>query len=152
MAGKGILNYTTSIDAGKTRGEVIGLLVSAGATNISLDFENKTCTGVSFYAHTPVGERGFRLPLRADAVLAALNRAYQSSRIPRRFANSEQAERVAWRINHEWLEVQLALIEAGLAELGEIMMPYMIVGEQGQTAFQLMSEKKALPPGMRGAA
>lgn len=59
----------------------------------------------------------------------------------------EQAERVAWRIEKDWLESQFAKIEATRVPLERIMMPYMIAAD-GRTFYELLVEKhKALPQG-----
>lgn len=56
----------------------------------------------------------------------------------------EQAARVAWRIAKDWLEAQAALIDAQLASLDEVMLPYM-VDAAGQTMYALYrSTQKAI--------
>lgn len=42
----------------------------------------------------------------------------------------EQAERVAWRVAREWLLAQLAIIEAQMATLDQVMLPYLQVDGQ----------------------
>lgn len=47
---------------------------------------------------------------------------------------------MAWRIARDWLDAQIALIEAGLASMDEIFLPYAIIGRGGETAYQVMRE------------
>jgi hypothetical protein len=132
-----ILNYTTSIAASKTAGEVQGLLAAHGARQIVTEFaDGGEITGMKFSMRTEFGERGFSMPVRTDGVLAAMT---ADKSIPRSKCSREQAQRVAWRIAKDWLAVQLALIDAGLASLEEVMLPYML-GSGGHTAFETYRE------------
>lgn len=128
-----ILNYTTTVSASKTSGEVQGLLAGHGARQIVTEFaDGGEITGMRFSMRTEFGERGFSMPVRTDGVLAAMT---ADKSIPRSKCTREQAQRVAWRIAKAWLDAQLALIDAGLASLDEVMMPYML-GAGGRTAFE----------------
>lgn len=128
-----ILNYTTSIAASKTSGEVQGLLAGHGARQIVTTFaDSGEITGMQFSTRTEFGERGFSMPVRTDGVLAAMT---ADKSIPRSKCTREQAQRVAWRIAKDWLAAQLALIDAGLASLDEVMMPYML-DQGGRTVFE----------------
>ncbi len=149
MPDKPLMNYTTSISAEKTLGEIMGLLAGAGARSLQIDYDdNGQPSGLSFLINTEIGERGFALPARVDAVFTILEEQYERGRVQRRFANREQAARVCWRILRDWVDAQLALIQAGLADLEEVMLPYMIQGSAGQTVYQLMVARcQALPPG-----
>lgn len=49
-------------------------------------------------------------------------------RVEKRYLTLEQANRVAWRIAHDWLRAQLAIIDAGMVTLPEVMFPYLIGG------------------------
>lgn len=41
-----------------------------------------------------------------------------------------------WRVIKDWLEAQIALIDAGMVEAEQVMLPYLIVDETGQTLYQ----------------
>jgi len=55
------------------------------------------------------------------------------------FQTKEQAQRVAWRILKDWIQTQMAIIEAGLSSTVEVFMPYAVM-DSGQTLFQSFSE------------
>jgi hypothetical protein len=137
-----ILNYTTSISVAKTMGEVQTALSRRGVTRVSTMYDDDgTPAGISFTMKTDYGFRDFDLPVRTDGVLAAMK---SDSKVPRSQCNPEQAAKVAWRISKDWLEAQAALIDAQLATLDEVMLPYM-VNEKGQTAYSLYrSTQKAI--------
>lgn len=125
------LNYSTSIAAGKTVGEMQTLLANHGASRIAVDYDGGAPVALSFMLVTPHGPRHFTLPVNVDAMhrllveqdragkLKAGSKAVRSSR--------EQAERVAWRVMKDWLAAQLALVETEMAGLDQVMLPYLHV-------------------------
>lgn len=127
-----IKNFTTTIAVAKTMGEVHDVLVRRGVTRISTVFDDAGhYSGIEFTMKTDYGLRDFQLPVRTDGVLAAMK---ADPKVPASQCTTAQAARVAWRIAKEWLEVQGALIDANLATLDEVMMPYMLAGN-GKTAY-----------------
>ena len=101
-----ILNYTTKVDVFSTLGEVQRILVAHGARKIVQDYDDGgRVIAVSFLIDTPLGKRAVRLPANVDAVFAVL----QQQKVKCDYA---QAERVAWRIIKDWLEAQMAILEA----------------------------------------
>jgi len=129
-----ILNYTTSIDVSKTMGEITGHLARRGVSRISTLFdEYGVASGIAFTMTTEYGPREFELPVRTAGVLSAMQ---QDPKVSKSQATSAQAARVAWRIAKDWLEAQAALIDAQLATLDEVMLPYMVDG-RGRTTYEL---------------
>jgi hypothetical protein len=137
-----ILNYTTTVAAAKTASEVQGILGKAGASTVLVRYEQGRAVGVVFELATPLGVGQYVLPVRVDAVRKVLYRD-----APPRYRSAEQAERVAWRIAKDWLEAQVALVQAGAADMAEVMMPYLTTSS-GQTMYELLREHglKAIEP------
>ena len=132
-----ILKYTTEVSVEKSMGEVIGALTRRGVTRISTLFNDEGApAGIAFTMKTEYGYREFQLPVRTAGVLRAMT---ADPKVARSQCNEKQAARVAWRIAKTWLEAQAALIDAELASLDEVMLPYM-VNAKGQTAYSLMRE------------
>lgn len=125
----GTLNYSTTISSSKTAGEMSALLSKHGASRVTVTFDEERHVGLEFTLETPHGDREFALPIDVDAVNQLLNHQYRTRKIQRRYANREQAERTAWRVAKVWLEAQLALIEAAMASLDEVMLPYLLYDE-----------------------
>lgn len=122
-----LLNYTTSIDAGKTVGEIQRMLAVSGCSGVLVRYSpDRTADAIVFVIATPYGDRSFRLPARVAAVEATLKRQCQRGKVPRRLATREQAARVAWRITKDWIAAQLAIVESGMVALDEVMFPYML--------------------------
>jgi hypothetical protein len=148
---KGPLNYTTTIAASKTAGECIAMLAEHGADKIAMSYAAKQPVGLTFSIETVHGPRQFSLPVNAEGVFRALAKANRAGNIPARFASREQAERVSWRVLKDWLEVQLAMVDAGVAELEESLLAYVHVAP-GITMAEAWRENEhlALPAGSPG--
>ena len=131
-----ILNYTTKIESSTTTGQIQSILLKAGAHQVTVHAEAGEPTGISFAI--PMGaEKGlvfFQLPCNREGVLKAMSR---DTNIPRSKCNPAQAQRVAWRIIKDWCEAQLAIIEAGQAELAEVFLPYAMT-KDGTTLFKVI--------------
>lgn len=127
----GILNYTTGIAASRTAAEMQGILAKHGASMVSLVYADGQPAGLAFTIDTEFGPRDFRLPANVEGVEATIKRQQASGEIrrDRRYEGTDHARRVAWRILKDWLSAQLAIIEAGMVSLDEVMLPYMLTGD-----------------------
>lgn len=117
------LNYTTKIAASKTIAEMQNALAKHGASSISTHFEDGLASGLSFSLPTPHGVRVFSLPVDCAAVWRLL----RAQKVASSLSTEAQAQRVAWRVAKDWLLAQLALIEAQMATLDQVMLPYLHV-------------------------
>lgn len=131
-----LLNYTTTIAASKTVAEIQALLAKAGAQQIIIRYgKDREPSALVFEL---AGEM-YMLPCRAEAVLKVLR---NTSGIPAKLRTPEQALRVAWRILGDWVKAQLAIIETGMVEAQEVMLPWMIL-EDNQTVYDSFREQRA---------
>jgi hypothetical protein len=132
-----ILNYTTKISANKSIGEIQEILVEHGANKIVCDYsEDKTPSSVTFGLWMGDRMTYFSLPANYTGVLKAMEK---EKKIPRSFCTKDQAVRIAWRILKDWIEAQCAIIEAGLAEMPEIFLPYAVT-KSGSTLYKEIKE------------
>ena len=137
-----ILNYTTTIDAHRTVTEVQRLLSRHGARAIMIEYDQAgNPTGLAFQIDRGGRSLRYRLPCRHDALLKLL-RSDPAVRPAQR--TPAQALRVAWRILLNWCEVQMALIDAEMASVDEVFLPYALVGED-QTIYERWSSTLLLP-------
>lgn len=127
-----ILNYTTKISPEKTVSEIQARLVRNGARQISFDYTDdgnlRALTFSMSFDGVPVF---FSLTPNIDGVLNAM----KESRAPKNLLNIEQSGRVAWRIEKDWIEAQLAKIESGLATPLQLLLPYAVT-KDGSTFYQ----------------
>ena len=139
-----ILNYTTKIDVFKTLGEIQRILVNHGAKRIIQDYDdNERVASILFMIDTPSGPRGIRLPANVDGVLRALKADGVKT-------DYERAERVAWRIVKDWLEAQMAILEAQMVQMDEIFLPYMLDNGGSRTLYEVYRENQLLLSGGEG--
>lgn len=117
-----IAGHTTNVPVAKSATQIQAMLAKAGVARMTIRYDNGHPTGVDFEKMTEWGPRAFSLPIRPDGVLATLKR----DKVERRYLSPEHAEKVAWRIAHDWLRAQLAIIDAGMTTLDEVMFPWML--------------------------
>lgn len=132
-----ILNYTTKIDPFKTIAEIQACLVKHGAKNISIDFDGQLPSALTFLADINGDFVSFRLPSNHSGVLRAMKKDRE---VPPRYQTEDQARRVAWRITKDWVEAQMAIVQAELATLPEVFLPYVVM-PSGQTLFSAVNER-----------
>ena len=143
-----ILNYTTEIAPERTIGEITSMLVRKGARSIQTEFRAdgsiEAVVFVMLVGGLPVR---FALPNNAAGVLRVMLKEKPYNPSYHGYGNKEkyeakfaaQAERVSWRILKDWIEAQLALIESGQAEIGQVFMPYAMASD-GRTMYELFVE------------
>jgi hypothetical protein len=119
-----ILDYTTTIDATRTAVQINHALARAGAHQVTTLYAGGEPTGISFGITTEHGPRSFELPANVEGVWAAL----KAEKIEARYRSQPHARRVAWRILKDWIDVNLAVVQAGMANLDTVMLPYMLTG------------------------
>jgi hypothetical protein len=127
----GILNYTTQIKSEKTIMEIQQTLVKHGATKIVTDYEGTQPKAVTFCLMLNGNIVGFSLPANYSGVFKAMKK---DPKVPKRLLTEEQAIRVSWRIIKDWVEAQMALVQAELADVAEVFLPYAIT-KTGDTLY-----------------
>lgn len=128
-----ILNYTTSISTEKTAAEIQKKLAMAGAQAVLSEYDKD---GVMCAMSFRINNIFFRLPINIDGVYSALCKDRNASK---KFKTYEQASRVAWRIIKDWIEAQVAIIQAGQADLVQVFLPY-AQDKSGKTVYEAIKE------------
>lgn len=136
------LNYTTSVPVTRTVGEVQAMLAKHGADAVATRYAAGRPVGVSFSLPTPHGPRGFTLPVDIAAVQRLLESQARERKIRPQYATPEHAARVAWRVLKDWLAAQLAIIEAQMATLDQVMLPYLHT-DGDRTLYEVYREREA---------
>ena len=128
-----ILNYTTSISVVRTASEIQEILSRAGTKTVMIEY-GLDRSPIAVYFEIDINNRrvSFRLPSQWQGV----HRTLQKSSAERRYKTEEQARKVAWRIIKDWTEAQVAIIEAGAADISEVFLPYMINPTSNQTLYE----------------
>lgn len=138
---------TTKISPGRTSGEIISFLVEVGASQVNQEFKDGRISGLRWIMHVQGVPMLFAMPIRSDRVFAVLQS--RRKRMRERSAKDDllAADRIAWRQLLRWVEAQSAMIQTGLAEAGEVFLPY--AEYNGKTLFEYLSGQgmKLLPEG-----
>jgi len=145
-----IRNYTSGISAETTVARIEQRLAAAGASGIMKLYGPKGKI-VSLSFQIALGDRhwNIRVPANVNACFEALwkdyCRAHSRPRDSTKPKLMDQAERTAWKLVHDWVDVQISLIVMNQAEFLEVFMPYVWDGKQ--TYFETMRQNqfKALP-------
>lgn len=128
-----ILNYSTEVSADRTASQIQSRLVKARAQAVMMEYDDDgVLTHLAFRVQSEHGPIAFRLPANVDGVYQAMLR---DQSVPRSKKTKDQAARVAWRICRTWVEAQLAVIEAGMATLPEVFLPYAQL-PSGETVYE----------------
>ena len=135
-----ILNYTTQINFDKTIQEITKTLVKHGATKIVTDYSNNLPVAITFCLMLNDRLVGFALPVKYGGVLRSMKK---DGKVPKKLLTEEQALRVSWRIIKDWVESQMALVEASLAEMAEVFLPYAVT-KNGHKLYKEIQDNPAL--------
>ena len=138
-----LLNYTTTVEAYKTVSEIEQMLVKHGEKSIMKQFDDGMITSLSFLINTGVNDIPIKLPIRVDDVLQVLIEQKKMHPKAGIKATKDQANRVAWRILKDWIEVQMALLDIGMVQFEEIFLSY-IETAGGKTIYEKLEEKHFL--------
>lgn len=128
-------NYTSSVPANTTISYIETYLAECGVEGIAKEFDKGQPVAVSFYVTVEGRKFTIRLPANVDAVQEYLWRDYVAShKQPRKNVTKdsfrEQAARTAWKIQQDWVMVQMSLIKLKQADFIQVFLAYLWTGEQ----------------------
>lgn len=126
-------NYTSSVPAHTTISYIEAYLAECGVTGIQKDFRGGK--PVALYFQTSEKGKNFtvRLPAQVEEVHEFLWQDYVANAIRPRKEKSdflEQATRTAWKIQQDWVQVQMSLVKLKQADVLQVFMAFVWDGEQ----------------------
>lgn len=133
-------NYTSEVPALTSMGKIEKSLVEAGATDISKKYEDGICIAVRFRMMVNQNALFFELPAKVDACFRVLWKEIKRPRPDTKKRVQQQAERTAWKIINDWVEVQLSMIRLEQAEVLQIFLPYAFNPATEKTFFTQIKE------------
>lgn len=121
------------------------MLAKAGARAVMQEYdEDGTVKSLSFSLVFNGNTIGFRLPVNWQAIHTIVNDKKRNQNWRPWMGTSEHAMNVAWRVIKDWVEAQLALIEANQVTIEQVFLPYAITAE-GKTLYeQIASDPRLL--------
>lgn len=135
-----IIKGQTRVNYEQTIAEIQKYLVQAGAKKITFDYDEAMlpCAITFCYQHKK-GLMFFSLPLRFNGIHKILKE--QKITI---HTGELQAINTGWRIMKDWILSQLALVDAEIAELPEIFLPYSVT-PSGDTLWEAVNKMDEPP-------
>jgi hypothetical protein len=132
-------NYTSDVPVSITIGRIEAVLIRAGVSGIGKDYgPNGKILAVHFRLDFDGKPVTVRLPANEAAAERALFERWKQNHDMTRYDNQrkkssefrQQAERTAWKIVQDWVEVQLSMIAMQQAEFAQVFLPYVWDGKQ----------------------
>jgi hypothetical protein len=115
---------------------------------MQIDYYKGQITAVSFSMLINEKHIPFMLPCRWKAVYDALYKKKTNRYGEHAMQGRElHAKRVAWRQILKWIQAQLALVETNMVKVDEVFMPYMVIGQNGQTLYEKVVNDRYLLEG-----
>jgi hypothetical protein len=131
-----IKNYTSSVPPERSVNHIEKTLVAHGAKNIMKTYTPEAKLGGLFFVISIEGtDRPFKVPARVDRVEKRLKEQVKKPHRGTMERISEQAERTAWKLLADWVDIQMSLIDLDQAEFLEVFLPYVQTGRE-QTFFE----------------
>lgn len=137
-----IKNYTSSVPADRSISRIEALLVYNGARDIMKRYNGRRLDAISFSIDIEGRAIYFKLPAQIEAIeqifIARIRRPTPASRQKA----GEQAERTAWKIICDWVEIEMSLIELRQRSFIEVFLPCIYDVAKNQTLSEKFIESK----------
>src|SRR5438105_1487410 len=146
-------NYTSEVPVERTIARIEAILIRCGVEAITKDYGPQgEIVAITFHIRQGEARVPVRLPANREQALNALWEDYcvqhpkEWNRRKNRKHFGQQAERTAWKLVQDWVEVQMSLVQMRQAETLQVFMPYVWDGRR--TLFERVKEQgfRALLP------
>lgn len=153
-------NYTSNVPVSQTIHRIERVLIKCGVSGIMKEYTgtNGDISAITFQIEAPAGKITIRLPADKGKALDALWMDYvdgdklnekgdaiamwSSRKKKRKVDFSDQAERTAWKIVQDWIEVQMSMIQMKQADTMQVFLPYVFDGKR--TYYEALKESNFL--------
>lgn len=129
--------YRTRVNYEQTVNEIQIRLRKAGAKKIIFDYDMELPVNITFNYPFKDEMMFFSLPLRFNGVSKLMKQQGISG-------GDDQAINIGWRIMKDWIIAQLALVDAEIAELAEVFLPYAVT-KTGETMYEWVKKSNDGP-------
>ena len=138
-----IKNYTSQVPVDRTIGYIEKRLVEHGATNILKEYrKDGMLDSLAFHAQLEDGKIiPFKLPANIEEAFNYLLdlRVYDPTPAQREKL-WKQAQRTAWKLILDWIDIQMSMIELGQAKFAQVFLPYVYDFNRKLTMYELVEK------------
>lgn len=134
-------NYTSQTPVNRSIERIEKVLVDNGATNIVKSYGlGKTLESVAFQVDLNGMTLPFKLPAKVQECFKAMWKEIRRPRPGTEERIRKQAERTAWKIVCDWVEVQMTMVRLQQAEFLQVFLPYTYNPVTEQTFFEKLKD------------
>lgn len=142
-------NYTSSVPVETTIARIEKALCAAKVRNVIKDYDENGVVALYFTLQNPAADSlvPVRLPANIESVMKVLREKMKRPRPETLRRLWQQANRTAWKLMQDWVEVQLSLIELQQVEALQVFLPYVWDGKRTyytalkESGFKLLPQK-----------
>ena len=130
--------YLTSQTADVSVADIEDMLVGFGITNLTKEYENHTLQAITFILPVEGRNIPFRLPVNITAIEELLKLEIRKPKSGSQYFQKlrEEAEKIAWHIISDWIDLQITLVKLGQTELMGVMMPFAWDATERETMYE----------------
>jgi len=149
-------NYTSDVSVSDSLARIEHVLVRCGVSGIAKEYSQRVpgkIIGISFFIEVGSNKLSVQMPVDEEKCLEAMWADYRRQcSNPNLLKKTKQdfirqAERTAWRILKDWIEVQMSMIQLNQADTVQVFLPYLYNGKE--TVYQQVKARgyrALLPP------
>ncbi len=137
-------NYTSTVSVISSISRIEHRLAVAGATHIAKIYEEGGTgrpIGMIFQIKVNDFPMSFKLPAKADICFKVMWNEVRKPRPGTKENIRAQADRTAWKILSDWIDIQVAMIQLEQTEAIEVFLPYAYDGKTDKTLFEKMKQE-----------
>lgn len=131
-----IKNYTSNVPIERSINKIEKLLIEFGCNHISKIYDKNRIEGFIFQIIINNRPINFKLPIKTIAIQRVFEKKVKKPRRGTMNRVLDQAEKTAWKILSDWIEIQLTLIKLEQAEAIQIFLPYAYDFKEQKTVFE----------------
>lgn len=141
-----IKNYTSTVPVSRTISRIEQFLASIGVSSILKEYNTDGTIGALIFSMLSPNGNGtqikIRLPANVEAVGKTMAKEIKRYHRGTRERLEQQAERTAWKLMQDWIEVQSSLVKMNQVEAMEVFLPFVYFEERRTTLYNVLKRQE----------